>query len=369
MSLTNAYLAEPAFPILASSLISEPFPGEAKRASGKVVNNASPRGDSHPSREWSLKHDIKNGIGSDKDSVFRCGTITGFSRLREGNADEDKGRVGELPRYLLSTHLRRTSPNHPSEPRAFIIRSPTSSAFSPETLLGSLLSCHDEPHLSREEAVELLDSVQILSVLDFTHVIQAISNVSDALNRIQQQRHQLRENHGQVSSSDNCNSPVLLIIEGIDTMADGLIRTSSPLRGTALLVPVLRTLTYLSRTYASFLSVMLVNTNTLGSIYPNRSVNPSSRSSGQGQQFNVGDGDGDRNEGIHSVFLHRATSTTLLPTILSRSLDQGIDAHLLLSKVNGRTVVEVVKDRVGSGVGRWCVWDRGTWEALAAPLD
>lgn len=208
--------------------------------------------------------------------------------------------------------------------------------------------------MSHDEAIELLDSVQTLSVLDFATAVQAISYVSDALNQIQQQRNQLRQNQGQESSSESCNGPILVIIEGIDTLAEGLIRTSSPLRGTALLIPVLRTLTHLSRTYASFLSIMLVNTRVLGSIYTNRHSNASSAPPGQEQQVNA---DGDRNEGLHSVFLHRATSTALLPTILSRSIDQGIDAHLLLSKVNGRNIIEVIKDRVGRGLGKWCVWD------------
>jgi hypothetical protein len=98
MSLANAYFSEAAFPILASSLLSEPLLGEAKEHPGKEVHNASSRRDDHPARQWSLKSDIERGIGSSEDSIFRSGTITGFSRLREGSGDEDQGRVGEVSR-------------------------------------------------------------------------------------------------------------------------------------------------------------------------------------------------------------------------------------------------------------------------------
>lgn len=40
----------------------------------------------------------------------------------------------------------------------------------------------------------------------------------------------------------------------------------------------------------------------------------------------------------------------------NKSLDQGIDTHLLVSRVQGQKIVEVAKDRDGDGVGRWCVW-------------
>ncbi|KAK2757095.1 hypothetical protein FQN54_005064 [Arachnomyces sp. PD_36] len=43
----------------------------------------------------------------------------------------------------------------------------------------------------------------------------------------------------------------------------------------------------------------------------------------------------------------------------NKSLDQGIDTHILVSRVQGKRVVEVAKDRVGDGVGRWCVWEGG----------
>lgn len=98
MSLTSAYFAEPAFPTLASSLLGDSFPETTKRTSRETLHDAPSRRGDQSSQEWSLKHDIEISLRSDKDSIFRCGTITGFSRLREGNADEDKARVGEVSR-------------------------------------------------------------------------------------------------------------------------------------------------------------------------------------------------------------------------------------------------------------------------------
>lgn len=205
--------------------------------------------------------------------------------------------------------------------------------------------------LSRSEAITLLDTVHLLAVYDFPSAVQAISQVSDALHNLHIQRKQ----HEQSSSGKD--EPILLIIEGLDSLAEGIIRTSNPLRGSALLMPALRTLTHLSRTYSSFLAVLVVNTLGLGA-HSNRTT-----SSGDTNTVNPEDG------GLHSIFFRSASTTSaassgsgsrggsLLPTLLSRTLDQGIDIHLLLSSVKGKAVVEVIKDRMGGGVGRWCVWE------------
>lgn len=63
----------------------------------------------------------------------------------------------------------------------------------------------------------------------------------------------------------------------------------------------------------------------------------------------------DDGEGIQSAF--RAHSGEMFPSLLMRTLDQGIDSHLLVSSIGRVPVVEVIKDRVGGNVGRWCVWE------------
>lgn len=93
----------------------------------------------------------------------------------------------------------------------------------------------------------------------------------------------------------------------------------------------LREVSDLSRVCASFLSVVLVNTGGLGAAGPGSG---SGSSSGHGER----------------------SLASLLPSLLQKTLDQGVDRHLLVSRVevegkgSGR-MVEVIKDRVGDGLG------------------
>lgn len=48
----------------------------------------------------------------------------------------------------------------------------------------------------------------------------------------------------------------------------------------------------------------------------------------------------------------------LLPSLLLKTLDQGIDTHFLVSRVRDGKLVEVIKDRVGDGSGKRCVWNK-----------
>lgn len=120
-----------------------------------------------------------------------------------------------------------------------------------------------------------------------------------------------------------------------------------------MLTSVLRTLTQLTRTQGSNLSVMLVNTSGLGKMM-------SIQSGGVGEEVDANATRGmyemdDGEEGIQSAF--RAHSGEMFPSLLMRTLDQGIDTHLLVSSIGRVPVVEVIKDRVGGNVGRWCVWE------------
>lgn len=124
-----------------------------------------------------------------------------------------------------------------------------------------------------------------------------------------------------------------------------MIRTSNAGKGAAVLTATLRTLTQLSRLHASFLSVMLVNTSGLDTLRPSPAPNP-------GPGFG---GRESRDDSIHSVF--RQTGVSLFPSLLLRTLDQGIDTHLLLSSIGNTQVVEVIKDREGGGVGKWSIWE------------
>ncbi|KAN0070143.1 hypothetical protein V8E54_011724 [Elaphomyces granulatus] len=264
----------------------------------------------------------------------------------------------QVPLYLLTAFLREKSPGAMAETRAFIIHPANSSMFSPDALLSSLISeqCHRNPLLSRDDAINILDTVQLLPVFDFPGAVQAIGAVSSALHSFRQ-----RQYHKDIEESEmitaTSESVILIIVEGLDVLAEGVIRTSNPLRGSALLTSALRTLTHLVRTYASFLSVMLVNTSGLGGTsYASNNDQPASTDQERPSPSITQTGNRDRDGGLNSIFPRPGTMSSLLPTLLSRTVDQGIDTHLLLSLVEGGRIVEVIKDRTGDSMGRWCVW-------------
>ncbi|KAJ5808475.1 hypothetical protein N7474_009744 [Penicillium riverlandense] len=327
MATANVYSAEPALPVLADTLLS-PSPTPKPR---------------QPNNTWSLQQDLENGIHPNS-SIFRSGVIIGFSRIR-AKSPENNEYIGQIPRYLLTTHLR-SRPASP-DPSAFIIHPNTFSAFSARTLLNDLLSphpSHSANGLSRDEAIQRLDSVHLLPVHDFAGAAQAVSKVSN----------ELQEMHSQRLADDQTNRiapdarAALLIVVGLDTLAEGVIRTSNPVKGAALLAATLRTLTRVSRVHGSSLSVLLVNTHGLGSMYSGADGRAASSTHHRADT---------QDDQLHSIF--RSTGPSLLSNLLTKTLDQGIDTHLLLSDVKGAQVVEVIKDRVGSGAGKWSVWIQG----------
>ncbi|KAH8426891.1 uncharacterized protein LDX57_004617 [Aspergillus melleus] len=226
-----------------------------------------------------------------------------------------------------------------------IIHPATFEGFSPRNLFSSLLSPSLKPQFTREDAITCLDSVQLFPVYDVAAAVQAISEVSNLLDRSREERART-QNSEQLSEPNDAS--VLLIVAGLDTLAEAAVRASNTLRGAAILTTALRSLTHLSRVHSSVLSVMLVNTNGLGSFgtsanAPNHTQQSKSRRDHQ-------------DDGIHSIF--HTSESPLLPSLLMRTLDQGIDTHLLLSMTTTATVVEVIKDRVGESVGKWCIWDK-----------
>lgn len=192
--------------------------------------------------------------------------------------------------------------------------------------------------------------MQLLPVHNFTNAAQAIGKVSEALHEIQEIREQ------QIKPTDaslSTYNPIVLIVVGLDTLTEGVIRASNPARGAAVLTATLRTLTRLSRVHASHLSIILVNTNGLGTMNPEWDKNQPST----GNITTHGDGAARQplEDGIHSIF--HSDIPSLFPTLLTKTLDQGIDTHLLLSDLRGAQIVEVIKDRVGMSLGKWGIWN------------
>ncbi|KAJ6115507.1 hypothetical protein N7523_005924 [Penicillium sp. IBT 18751x] len=333
----NAYSAEPAHPVLASSLLAQSRLGRTQTT--RSIQDTE-------TTDWNLKKDWDIGIQA-STSIFRCGAVIGFSRLRARNKDNDEyiaqvwmgslrheriAKKFQIPRSLLVTHLLRPSL---SETRAFIIFPSNFDAFAPRILLNALQSAAGQP-LSKEDAIKRLDLVQLLPIHNFPNAAQAIGrSVSKSLEDIQ--------------SKHADNHRVVLIVVGLDTLAEGIIRASNPVKGTALLAATLRNLTRMSRNHASFLSVMLVNTNGLG---------PPHFETGKGVEKTKAPLEEDtrfsRDDGIHSIF--QSPGPPLLSTLLMRTLDQGIDTHILLSDIKSAKVAEVIKDRIGTGLGKWGIW-------------
>ncbi|BCS22499.1 uncharacterized protein APUU_30724A [Aspergillus puulaauensis] len=334
--MPTTYKAEPAEPILAHTLLqtSTSIRPETDSASKKK------RSDQDPSNQWSLELDIENGLHFSPDDIFRPGTVIGFSRLRgrspDGNDDEF---VGELPRHLLTKWLRTRKPPSTPQSRTFIIHPPNSTIFSPTKLLSSLQT--HNPSLPRKEAISLLDSVQLFPVFDFAAAVHAINEVADIL-------HSLREHH---QEQEKQQPQMTLVIAGLDTLTEAVVRASNAVRGAAVLSSALRTITQLSRMHALNLSILLVNTSGVGPTVRDDGSVPQNQNQNQNQNQRDYETRGDV---IQSMFC--VTDGPLFPSLLMRTLDQGIDTHLLVSSTRRVPVLEVIKDRVGGGLGRWCVW-------------
>lgn len=87
---SNVYTDEPAYPVLAHTLLT---PESKNQLQGHTQLDTSNQND------WNLKEDWDAGIRSSGTGIFRCGTVIGFSRLRNRSKENDEyvGQVGMLP--------------------------------------------------------------------------------------------------------------------------------------------------------------------------------------------------------------------------------------------------------------------------------
>ncbi|CRG85875.1 hypothetical protein PISL3812_02879 [Talaromyces islandicus] len=419
----DVYSTQPAFPFLASSLLA---PFDMRKATNnrdqhnhQTASYSSLSSSSAPTAgrsSWDLKPAFDEVCGlstyrNESRFLFRCGNTIGFSYLKEWNTvNPDMGRdlLGQIPKRLLANYLLGLH-NQPAaaaaarkSPRVYIIRPSHSSTFSPDSLLEAVLEAaaatttatsrqaESVAALSRDQAIDLLDHVELLTIHDFAAATRAISQVSGTLYAMQQQHHRghASPNQNDPRSHENDDddddeehttkqlppSTVLFVIEGLDAMAENVIRNSDALRGSAVLTPALRTLTYLSRSYSSFLGIVLVHTTGLGPPPPPPSQPPPGLSASQRSQNDNGNVNRPRNNnnnnnnnnmksagGLYSVFSRQNDDADepvpLLHTLLARTMDQAIDIHLLFQLRKNQALVEVVKDRTGDGLGKWCVWN------------
>lgn len=188
--------------------------------------------------------------------------------------------------------------------------------------------------------------MQLLPVQTLPNAAQAIEKVSESLQEIQGKRQAQQRD-----TPEEPSQPVVLIVVALDTLAEGVIRASNPVRGTALLAATQRNLTRMARAYAPWLSIILINTSGLGPAYFDATQPPDSHLTKKPTDEDARpSGDG----GIHSIF--QTPGSSLLSTLLMKTLDQGIDTHIMLSDVKATQVAEVIKDRIGTGLGKWGIW-------------
>lgn len=93
-SSTGVYRSEPAFPILAHSMLTPSFP------SMSTGNQSQPSHDG--ANSWNLRSYLEKGIECSTDSVVRTGTVIGLSRVRTRNRDDDSESIGQVRLQLLS---------------------------------------------------------------------------------------------------------------------------------------------------------------------------------------------------------------------------------------------------------------------------
>ncbi|KAJ6018913.1 hypothetical protein N7522_000980 [Penicillium canescens] len=336
-SATSIYSAEPALPVLADSLLRQSELSTKEPAPQSNIPAAN--------SNWNLKDDWEKGIQTDSKGVFRCGTVLGFSRLR-GRSDETHEYIGEVPRYLLINHLRRIT--QCTEPSTFIIYPGNFDAFDAQNLFDDLTAAsNDHPGLSSEEAIKKMDTVQLLAVSDFHEAAQAIRQYSDVIDELEQKREEARS---KTESDPSSHEPIMMIVVGLDYLVEGIIRASNPGKGVAMLTAALRSLTTFSRLHASYLSIILVSMSGLGPFNPDWGGNSPST----GNMNSRGDDSAKPLDyAIHSVF---HSEIRLFPNMLMKTLDQGTDIHFLVSDVRRVQVVEIIKDRLGTSLGKWGIW-------------
>ncbi|PGH18091.1 hypothetical protein AJ79_00719 [Helicocarpus griseus UAMH5409] len=359
----------PAPPILASTLLDSSLENGhghayAQRARTEDVS-------------WDLTKDIAEGVSfTPEKSILCCGRVIGISGLQsasvksrgEGTGEDIRSWVDEFSHHILINLLSKHPPGQ-SFPRAFVIQYFDTRPFSLSHLKLSLQE--RLPDHSAEDIDSILENVQTHRAYDFDELLQAVSQVSDILFGLQQRLDRQGQQEGKGKHSSH--APVILLIEGVDQSLEEIIRTSNSVAGHARLIPLLRTLTALSRTYASFLCTIIVNSISLPRI-PSESLAQAYFSSGtedehddrvprphqqqlqrEQQQYRPA-------LPIQSIFSilkrpdQRSKAQTFSPYFsqLARSLDQGCDVHFLVSKAQEKMIIEVAKDRVGDAVGRWC---------------
>lgn len=97
-TISNVYTEEPAYPVLAHTLLTPKT---------KAQDPSHPDFGPSNQNDWNLKEDWDAGIHSSGTGIFRCGTVIGFSRLRNRSKENDE-YVGQVGGLITRHHLIHT---------------------------------------------------------------------------------------------------------------------------------------------------------------------------------------------------------------------------------------------------------------------
>lgn len=281
-------------------------------------------------------------------------------RDRQCEHAADRGYL-QLTLHFLITHLLQSDGDGGGNGKhvsAFVVQY---YASRPISLMEDVFPSLQEhrPHAAPSSIEEVVQRVQTYRALDYNGMSEAVARISAVLAELHAPQGTPSANYENVRSEHH-HQPILLIIDGLDQSLSDLSRTTaSVLTAQARTVRLLRELSSLSRRYPRSLAILVLNALGLPHItapvdngsfvnpFPpvTSAFGPPPAPLGQGQSH--GQDHQNRGEGL------ARKNPYVSP--LARTFDQVLfDAHLLVSKVGDGIAVEVVKDRLGDGKGRWC---------------
>lgn len=223
-----------------------------------------------------------------------------------------------ISEHLLSFHERVVRDRELGN--GFIIAPHSSSVIS--SVHSSIVNRLSHPSATETplDAIRYLEKVQLLQYFDFAGLTESVEEVSALLF------------HTSVSTAVQ---ETILYLEGIGIAIENSQRRSGMVQANALLSSVLRTLVHLSRTYPCLLILL--------------DVGPGKDSKGD--------------DAIQSAFSSPAGSEVKYQPAgaLGRTLIGALDVMVVVHDVHGTvtdgSIVEVVKDRIGSTLGQWALWN------------
>lgn len=227
-------------------------------------------------------------------------------------------------------------------PAVFIITPPsTQTTLAIATLLDQCLQ--SLPTDKRPDSTELLSRIQLLQYLSLSGLTESLGDVSASL--------------FEPISADALKSPGMLLIQGVSATLADTQRRNGATHAAAVASNLMRSLTHLSRTYPNLLVLVDLDHELH---QPASSIDGHTRGT-LSSAFSSSSGEA----------LALCPANTSVSVVLESGMDVILAVHDGFGKTKehdrkearkggakrGRTaIVEIVKDREGSGYGSWGVW-------------